>query len=105
MARKSRSGRRTRKSRGDGAAQPTTGTRAVSTLARELADFLVEFSIVLHKRSMYPAGHPHLMDSTDRFVRRMALLLETRPSVTLGVAQHRLVIDSVTTDPNNALLR
>ena len=25
---------------------------------RELADFLVEFSIVLHKRAMYPAGKP-----------------------------------------------
>src|SRR5918997_1335512 len=54
---------------------------------------------------MYPAGHPHLQDSADRFVRRMNLLLETRESVTLGVARHRLVIDTVTTDPNNALLR
>jgi hypothetical protein len=74
-------------------------------LSRELADFLIEFSIVLHKRSMYPAGHPHLQDSADRFVRRMNLLLQTRESVTLGVARHRLVIDSVTTDANNALVR
>jgi hypothetical protein len=76
-----------------------------ATLAHELADFLVEFSIVLHKRSMYPAGHPHLQDSADRFVRRMSVLLDGRESVTLGVARHRLVIETVTTDANNALLR
>ena len=107
MSRKSRSQRRSRKSLevvGPGA-PPGGGGRAVTTLARELADFLVEFSIVLHKRSMYPAGHPHLQDSADRFVRRMNLLLQSRESVTLGVARHRLVIDSVTTDANNALLR
>ncbi len=79
--------------------------RPFTTLTRELADFLIEFSIVLHKRSMYPAGHPHLSDSTDRFVRRMRALLERRESVTLGVARHRLVIDAATTDPKNALLR
>ncbi|HEX6406903.1 MAG TPA: hypothetical protein VFZ90_06865, partial [Gemmatimonadales bacterium] len=39
------------------------------------------------------------------FVRRMSLLLETHESVSLGVARHRLVIDNVTTDANNALLR
>src|SRR5215210_705630 len=108
MGRKSRSARRSRElPRPDGtsSSKPAGRSRAVSTLARELADFLVEFSIVLHKRSMYPAGHPHLIDSADRFVRRMTLLLETRDSVTLGVARHRLVIDTVTTDPNNALLR
>jgi len=74
-------------------------------LARELADFLIEFSIVLHKRSMYPAGHPHLLDSANRFVRRMNVLLDTRESVTLGVARDRLVIESITTDADNALLR
>jgi hypothetical protein len=76
-----------------------------ATLSRELADFLVEFSIVLNKRSMYPAGHPHLQDSADRFARRMNFLLEGRESVTLGVARHRLVIESVSTDADNALLR
>jgi hypothetical protein len=79
--------------------------RQVTTLSRELADFLIEFSIVLHKRSMYPAGHPHLHDAAERFVRRMKALLEKRESVTLGVARHRLVLDAATTDPKNALLR
>jgi hypothetical protein len=93
---------------GTPAVEPAATSKAKSrraTLARELADFLIEFSIVLHKRSMYPAGHPHLHESADRFVRRMNLLLDTRDSVTLGVARHRLVIENVTTDVDNALLR
>ena len=83
---------------------PSRGPNS-SALSRDLGDFLVEFSIVLHKRSMYPAGHPHLQNSSVRFSDRMNALLEKRDSVTLGVARHRLVIESVTTDPNNALLR
>ena len=78
---------------------------AEAALSRELADFLVEFSIVLHKRAMYPAGHPQLEASADRFVRRLDTLLARRESMTLGVARHQLVIEKVTTDPNNALLR
>ena len=110
MGRKSRSARRSRESPAiestpEAPASPTPRSRAISALSRELADFLVEFSIVLHKRSMYPPGHPHLKDSAERFVGRMSLLLKTRETVSLGVARHRLVIEDVTTDPNNALLR
>ena len=63
---------------------------------------------VLHRPAQaldVPAGTPHLQNSSVRFVNRMSSLLEVRESVTLGVARHRLVIESVTTDPNNALLR
>lgn len=78
--------------------------RAVAALARELADFLVEFSIVLHKRAMYPPGHPHLQDSAERFVNRLESLLDLREVVTIGVAHHQLIIGGVATDPRNALL-
>ena len=84
---------------------PRPRSSSDTTLARDLADFLVEFSIVLHKRSIYPAGHPYLQSSADRFADRLATLLEPRESVTLGVARDRLVIESATTDPGNALLR
>ena len=50
----------------------------VATLARDLSDFLVEFSIVLHKRALYPHGHPHLQESAVRFVNRLESLLEHR---------------------------
>src|SRR4051812_18672619 len=86
-------------------ASPDGKASRATSLSRELADFLVEFSIVLHKRSMYPAGHPHLRDSAERFARRLNALLGNRDSVTLGVARNRLVIETVTTDPKNALLR
>ena len=92
--------------RGNGSSQVSESQpKAVTSLSRELADFLVEFSIVLHKRSMYPSGHPHLRDSAERFARRLNVLLDNRESVTLGVARNRLVIETVTTDPKNALLR
>ena len=76
-----------------------------AALSRELADFLVEFSIVLHKRAMYPAGHPFLQSSAVRFADRLERLLELRETITFGVARNKLVIESVTTDPSNALLR
>ncbi|MEP7227108.1 MAG: hypothetical protein ABI785_07085 [Gemmatimonadales bacterium] len=79
--------------------------RQITSLSRDLADFLIEFSIVLHKRSMYPAGHPHLRTGAQRFARRLNVLLQNRDSVTLGVARNRLVIETATTDPKNALLR
>jgi len=78
--------------------------RQVATLARELSDFLVEFSIVLHKRAMYPAGHPHLQQSTERFVDRLESLLALRDTVTVGIARNQLIIGGVATDPRNALL-
>ena len=84
-----------------GAPLPPVG---VATLARDLADFLVEFSIVLHKRAMYPHGHPHLQESAERFVGRLKSLLERREGLVIGVARHQLIIGGVATDPRNALL-
>ena len=85
-------------------AQPPTPGRTVATLARELADFLVEFSIVLHKRAMYPSGHPHLQDSAERFVNRLEALLQSRGALALGVARNQLILGGAATDPRNALL-
>jgi hypothetical protein len=87
------------------AARPRGKRRARAALGRSLSDFLVEFSIVLHNRSMYPDDHPQLRSAADRFVHRLETLLESRDSITLGVAQHQLLVDGVATDPENALLR
>jgi hypothetical protein len=76
-----------------------SGPRAVAALARDLADFLVEFSIVLHKRAMYPAGHPHLQESAERFVDRLESLLATRDSLAIGVARHQLIVAEVADRP------
>ncbi|HET6579502.1 MAG TPA: hypothetical protein VFG66_14370 [Gemmatimonadales bacterium] len=85
-------------------ALPPSGARSVAALARDLADFLVEFSIVLHKRAMYPTGHPHLQESAERFVDRLESLLASRDSLAIGVARHQLIVAGVATDPRNALL-
>ena len=82
----------------------TPGARPVATLSRDLADFLVEFSIVLHKRAMYPLGHPHLQESTERFVNRLESLLAPRDLLAIGIARHQLIVAGVATDPRNALL-
>jgi hypothetical protein len=83
---------------------PQSAAAPVAMLSRELADFLVEFSIVLHKRAMYPLGHPHLQESASRFVDRMEALLQLRETLAVGVARHQLILGGVATDPRNALL-
>ena len=89
---------------GPGSLPHNPGARSVAMLSRDLADFLVEFSIVLHKRAMYPLGHPHLQESTERFVNRLESLLTPRDSLAIGVARHQLIVAGVATDPRNALL-
>ncbi len=83
---------------------PIPGARSTATLSRDLADFLVEFSIVLHKRAMYPLGHPHLQESTERFVNRLEALLAPRDALAIGIARHQLIVAGVATDTRNALL-
>lgn len=81
---------------------PATPERAA--LSRELADFLIELSIALHKHAMYPEGHPLLAPAAAGVVRRAEHLFESRPTLALGVARHQLVIEGVATDPKNPLL-
>jgi hypothetical protein len=85
------------------AARPSTAFRA--TLPRELADFLIEFSIALHKHAMYPDGHPTLAPSAEAVARRLVGLLAERGQLSLGVARNQLIIEGVATDPKNPVLR
>ena len=89
---------------GPGSLTKNPGARAAAMFSRTLADFLVEFSIVLHKRAMYPPDHPHLQASTERFVYRLGSVLASRESLAIGVARHQLIVAGVATDPRNALL-
>ncbi len=75
-----------------------------TALSRELADFLIEFSIALHKHAMYPQGHPSLDPAAAGVTRRAEHLLEERSTLALGVARQQLVIEGVATDPKNPLL-
>ena len=75
-----------------------------AALSRELADFLIDLSIALHKHTMYPEGHPSLDPAVVAVTRRAEHLFEGRSSLALGVARNQLVIEGVATDPKNQLL-
>jgi hypothetical protein len=74
-------------------------------LSRELADFLVELSIAMHKHAIYPPGHPLLDGAVDAVARKIWGLLVDRPALAIGVARRQLVIEGVATDPNHPLLQ
>ncbi len=75
-----------------------------ATLSRDLADFLIELSIALHKHALYPQGHPSLGPAAAAVTRRAGLLLEDRSTLSLGVARDQLVIEGVATDPKHPVL-
>jgi len=81
-----------------------TGAEKRAALPRELADFLIEFSIALHKHAMYPGGHPTLAPAAEGVAARLASLLAERGKLALGVARDQLVIEGVATDPKNPVL-
>jgi hypothetical protein len=76
-----------------------------ATLSRELGDFLIEFSIGLHKNAIYPPGHPLLTTATAGIMRRLEALLRERQTLSMGVARKQLIIEGVATDDNNPVLR
>src|SRR2546423_3821625 len=75
-----------------------------AALSRELADFLIELSIALHKHAMYPEGHPSLAPAAAAIIRRAEHLFEERTTLALGVARQQLAIEGVATDPKTPLL-
>ena len=74
-------------------------------LPRELIDFLIELSIALQKFAIYPTGHPMLATEVERLERRLRPLLESRETLSLGVARNQLVIEGVATEESHAVLR
>ena len=59
----------------------------------------------MQKHAIYPAGHPLLTDAVDGVMRRIALLLSERASLSIGIARRQLIIEGVGTDPNHPLLK
>ena len=81
------------------------GAQHRSALSRELSDFLVELSIAMQKHAIYPGGHPLLTDAVDGVMKKVALLLADRDSLSIGIARRQLIIEGVGTDPNHPLLK
>ena len=71
------------------------------TIGRRAAEFLIELSVGLQKRAMYPPGHPHLRSSDDRLIRKAGALLETDALVVFGIGREQIVVDGVSTDARN----
>jgi hypothetical protein len=65
----------------------------------------MELSVALHRRAMYPGGHPSLTTSEGRVLQRLNPLLKASGQLAVGVASEQLVIDGVATDAKNHLLR
>ncbi len=76
-----------------------------SALGRPAADFLIELSVTLQKRAMYPPGHPYLQTSTERLMRRVEALLSIEPVAVFGIARDQLVMNGAATDPRNNIFR
>ena len=77
----------------------------MTSLSRELVDFLIELSIAMQKFAIYPLGHPMLATTTDRLERRLLPLLGDQETLSLGVAHNQLVIEGIATEENHAVLR
>lgn len=77
---------------------------AAAALSRELRDFLIRFSIALHRFAMYPSDHPSLEPTVGQVIALVSELLYAKPTLALGVARSQLVIEGVATDPKNAVL-
>ena len=85
--------------RGDG----VDGTSS-QTLSRELADFLMDLAIAMHKHAIYPPGHPLLDQAVDSVHRSLTGLLYERPALSIGVARRQLIIEGVATDSSHPVL-
>ncbi|HEX2718860.1 MAG TPA: hypothetical protein VHM67_14370 [Gemmatimonadaceae bacterium] len=77
----------------------------MTSLSRDLVDFLIELSIAMQKFAIYPLGHPMLATTTDRLERRLLPLLGEQETLSLGVAHNQLVIEGIATDEHHAVLR
>ena len=83
----------------------TAGSAGHPTLARDLAEALIELSIVLNKFSIYPSSHPSLEPAAGGLLMRFEQLLTERSALSVGVARQQLVIEGVATDPKNPVLK
>ncbi len=59
----------------------------------------------MQKHAIYPTGHPLLNEAIDGVMRKVAILLVDRSSLSIGIARRQLIIEGVGTDPNHPLLK
>jgi hypothetical protein len=82
-----------------------TGAVTILAVDRDLAAFLVQLSIALHKSAAYPPRHPLAVGAVEAALAGLTERLRERPSLTLGVARTQLLLDGVGTDAAHPVLR
>ena len=75
-----------------------------ATLTRELGDFLLDFSIGVHRYAMYPPGHTSLAPIVDKIMGGLVKLFASRQHLSIGVAAKQLIIEGVATDTGHPVL-
>jgi hypothetical protein len=87
-------------------ATPTSlSAAAKETLPRELNDVVVEIAVCVHKRAIYPESHPMLHGAVDVLLQHLTTILSTHATLSVGVANRRLVIEGINTDEEHLHLR
>ena len=76
-----------------------------AALSRALSEFLLEFSIGVHRYSMYPPDHPSLGQVAESVLARLGEVLATRPVLTIGVGRDQLMLDGRATEAGHPVLR
>lgn len=76
-----------------------------AALSRDLSEFLLEFSIGMHRYVMYPPQHPSLLPAAENVVGRLSGILRNRRTLSIGVARDRLLVGDAATDPDHPVLR
>ncbi|MCC6929211.1 MAG: hypothetical protein IT359_09500 [Gemmatimonadaceae bacterium] len=74
------------------------------SLPPELREFAQELAVAVHKRGIYPAGHPMQSGAVEGVLDRLTALLTTRPELSIGVGRSHLLLDGISTDPHNPLM-
>ena len=74
-------------------------------LPADLAECLTAFALGLQTAAAHPDGHPVLAGVAADLEARLAGLHAGRPSLTISVAPHQLLVDGVSTDPNQPVHR
>jgi hypothetical protein len=84
---------------------PSEEPKEVAALSKEVSEFLLEFSIGVHKHSMYPPDHPSLLPTAENVLGRLSEVLADRENFTIGVGLDQLVVEGVATESRHPVLR
>lgn len=83
---------------------PGESQKRTTALSKDLSEFLLEFSIGVHRYSMYPSDHPSLGPAAQNVMKRLGGILVDRRRLSIGVGPKQLVIEGVATEARHPVL-